>query len=263
MARIKNPSPSLRRRSVAMITIFLSIALTAFALLYLLDYKSEGIGIFKTKLDKTTKQFETTEKQYNKILTELTTTRTSVSDYTLTLLEDAYQDILTNLISVTGVENQQVPLQLTSTIQERKNSIERLRIMNRTIQWEEIVGTQLSSYDTCIKKINYQEKPAKILSALKECSVEIGNAKASSINLPPRSIAFCDAKKTPYALIEKKLAVHKLFIDFYTATSQNRAKDAANLDLQYQKALYELDQSPNWNDCITTYLETEAEVLSR
>lgn len=262
MARIKNTGPKVRRRNVAVFAMLVSFCLIDAVIFLLLNYKSQGLGLFKSKLEKITDQFEEAEQRYKKTLTDLTSSRTPVSDYNLTLLDDEYSVILESIPALTEETNSTIPAELAETIAARRKNIDHFRVMNKTIQWEEIIGTQLIAYDNCIKKISYRDKASKILSALAVCKVDLATAQAALVNLPEASSTLCKVNQSPTYLIQKKVSTHELFVNSYTLTSKNKAKEAASADMAYQKALDELDRLPDWNICLTNFLQAEAAYLT-
>ncbi len=260
MARIKNPKVTVGRRNIAFLLMFLSATILGLLLLLLIDYRSQGTGIFKSNLEKVTEQFEATEERYNKLLTSLTSTRNPVSDYSITVLADEYKALQLSVNALSSDNSTENPL--TNTISNRLNDVATLRVMNKTLQWEEIIGTRLLTYDACIKAISFRQKASVIVTSLKICESDLIAAQDALADIPTNTLLNCSLNTSPNYILEKKVTAHTQFVLYYTLTSKNKAKEAAAADIQYQKALSDFDKLPDWNTCLSKYLQETSASLS-
>lgn len=262
MARIKNTVSNIRRRIVAVPLMIASFCIVLLVVLYLLDFRSQGVGVFKTRLDQITDEYETTETTYNSLITSILKNRAPVPDFTISVITESYQSIL---IDIADIESTlAAPDSLTSLkdlVFKRQHSMTMLQTMNTTLRAEEEIGNSLTGYNSCKRNISYNNKASQIIAKLEMCKLELDSAIGALINLPTASIEQCPARKTPAYYLQQTLKAHQLFVASYTYTSKGNAKAAASTELEYQRISTDIRSLGDWNMCISEYLETTAQRL--
>lgn len=262
MARVKNTSTNISRRIVAIPLMLLSIILVASAVISLLSLRSEGVGIFQSRLDVITNEFEETETIYGNTVTSILSKRVPVSDFVIETLQNDYDQIQVELAQLETEITEANTSELLSLLNQRKSDLGTLRIVNTALRVEERIGNSLLAYNQCKKNISYRAKASQILVKLEECKKELQNALTTLEELPKETYATCSLKETPTYYLQRTLKSHEYFVSSYAYTSKSKAKEAAAMDLEYQKVLNEIQSLPDWNTCISDYLLiTSAELL--
>lgn len=262
MARVKNTVSNIRRRNVALPLMAISIGIVLVIVFYFLEFRSQGLGIFKTQLDQITGEFEKVEKTYATLLTNVLSKRAPVPEFTLDVVSDSYATILTDVSTLESTADNQTSIDTLKTIvANRIESLKLLRTMNKTLRAEESIGNSLIAYSACKTNISFRQKPAQILAKLSLCKLELDNAVNSLKELPTASTIGCQLRHTPSYYLQRTLKSHNLLVSSYTYSSKGKAKEAASVEIEYQKVLSELRGLPTWNDCISAFLQTSATTL--
>lgn len=261
MARVKSTRPKIRRKLIGIPLMLLSVFIVVLAVFSFITHRSQGIGIFKSELDKITEKFETVEARYADAFATITANREPIAPYLLDTLEVDYQQLLSDYMAVVAsLEEDTSPI--APLISQRVTHVSVLRTMNEAIRVEGMIGPRLLAYDECLKSISYRQKATDIYKKLQVCGVELAEMSTFLLSFPPESISNCAEKETPGYILQQKREVHSLFERYYALTSQMKAKDAAATDLAYQRAIRDFNQLPEWNSCITQYLQESLLVLA-
>lgn len=262
MARIKNTIPRVKRRRVAFPLMLISLGIVVFIALYFLDYKSQGLGMFKTRLDQVIEKFENVEKMYNDLITVILTKRSPTPEFTVDVVEESYTEILSDVSEIEKTFSNPTRIEsLRSIILTRLSTLQTIRDMNQTLRAEDLIGNSLGAYTTCKKNISFRQKASQIISKLSQCQLELNTATSSLADFPKASTAHCALRYTPSYYLQKTLKSHELLVSSYTYSTIGKAKEAASQEIEYQKTILELQQLPAWNSCISTYLQKAADEL--
>jgi hypothetical protein len=140
-------------------------------------------------------------------------------------------------------------------IKNHEKSVDLLLEINQALIAEEAIGEPFESFSTCIKKINYAKTASLVLNELNACTHYLTEAKKSLLSLPSQINTHCENGKTPGDIIDVYTQNHTLLLQFYTLSKDQKAKDAAAIDLQYKASLATLQKLPSWNYCISVYLQ--------
>ena len=260
MARGEYIPPAIKRRSIVIPMMLVSFCLLALIILYFLDFKQQGVGLFQSDIDKISVAFQESETQYAGLVDQIVSKRSPVADYTIEVTISSYHTLQNDLSTFSEDEINQTGT-LRDTIQTRLTSLGLVREVNKTLQAEETVGTTLISYNICKKAINFKQSAAVITTKLTYCKKDLELTQKNVSLLPKESYKICLAKNTPVAVVAKMVKAHDYLEKYYALSSKSKAKDAAAADIIYRQTLKELQALPAWNSCITAYLQKQADAI--
>lgn len=241
--------------------MLMSFLLVAVAVTFLINLRSKGVGVFQNQLAEITADFESIEAVYGNTVTSILSKRVPVSDFVIETLEQDYKQIVIDLSQVETEITAENSEELQLLVEQRISDLATLRIINTALRAEERIGNSLLAYNQCKKNISYRSKASQILVKLEECKHELTNAITTLNELPKETYAACTLKETPTYYLQRTLKAHENFVSSYTYTSKSKAKEAAAMDLEYQKVLNEIQSLPDWNTCLSDYLQLKAEEL--
>lgn len=262
MARIKNQNPRIGKGFVILPMMLLSVVLLVLLALILFQIQHMMKTTITVSLDSVYQDFSVSENSYQELVTSILRNRSASLPSEIEEIKNQFLDLNNFFENELGATSTGEPnFELRATITLRLQQIDRLLSLNQTLMAEDAVGLQLLSYQTCKNEINYTKSPKTILGALAPCKEKLQSALALTLDLPQESTARCSAKLTPMARLRDYISNHEQFVLIYQLSAKNKAKEAATAEQAYQKSLKELQTVPNWNDCLSDYLENEGEFL--